>query len=96
MIVLPPGLPVAISGSPSGPKTIVGVIDDNGLLFGSIALAIPPIKPKPLGESGLAEKSSISLFNKNPPPFTDIPLPYEKFKVVVVLTTFPHRSQTEK
>ncbi|CAI8350573.1 MAG: Uncharacterised protein [Porticoccaceae bacterium UBA1117] len=74
-MVLPPGLPVASIGFPSSPNTIVGVIDDKGRFPGSIELAMPPINPKPLGVPGLAEKSSISLFNKNPAPATEIPLP---------------------
>ena len=83
-------------GDPSGSNTMVGGIDERGLLPGSISLAVPPKSPNPLGAPGFEEKSSISLFNKNPPPETEIPLPYEKFKVVVLLTTFPEESHTEK
>ena len=75
MIVLPPGLPVANVGLPSVLNTIVGVIEDKGRFPGSIALATPPISPKPFGEPTFAEKSSISLLSKNPAPATEIPLP---------------------
>ena len=45
IIVLPPGVPVARIGSQSASKAMVGVIDESGLLPGSMALATPPTKP---------------------------------------------------
>ena len=44
IILEPPGEPIARNGSPLS-KTIVGVIELNGLLAGSISLAIPPNNP---------------------------------------------------
>ena len=54
---------------------------ERGRLPAAIELASPPSRPNALGEPGLAEKSSISLFSKNPAPATAMPLPYVKFNV---------------
>ena len=89
IIVEPPGEPTTKNGLLSF-KTIVGVIEESGLLFGSIAFASLPIRPNTFGTPGLEEKSSISLLRKNPAPFTTHPFPYPKFIVVVTLTALPH------
>ena len=76
-------------------NTIVGVIELKGRFPGWIALAAFPTNPKALGTQGLTEKSSISLFRKNPAPSTRKPPPYPKFIVVVTLTALPYLSITE-
>ena len=70
----PPGEPVTISGLPSF-STMVGVIDDSGLLRGPGALAAPPTSPKALGLPGLAAKSSSSLLSSTPVPSATSPSP---------------------
>ena len=79
MIVVPPGDPTVMTGSPSL-KMIVGVILDNGRLFGWTSFAPP----------GRASKSVSSLFKKNPYSGTRIPVPNNCSMVVVNDTTFPH------
>ena len=74
IIRVPPGAPITISSLPSL-VTIVGVMLDNIRLPGAIAFASPPIAPYIFNTPGFAEKSSISLFNKNPSPGTVTPLP---------------------
>ena len=74
IMVDPPGDPTTKNGLLSF-ITIVGVIEDKGLFPGAIALASFPINPKAFGTPGFAEKSSISLFRKNPAPSTIHPLP---------------------
>ena len=74
MIVDPPGEPITINGFPSF-KTIVGVMELNGRFPGWMAFASFPTSPKAFGIPGLDEKSSISLFRKNPAPFTKCPPP---------------------
>ena len=54
---------------------IVGVMELSGLLFGSIEFALLPTRPQKFGVPGLIEKSSISLFRKNPAPATICLLP---------------------
>src|SRR4051812_17187171 len=48
-----------------------------------------------LGEPGLDEKSSISLFIRKPRPSTVTAEPYQSFKVVVIATAFPASSTTD-
>ena len=74
MMRLPPGLPVAIHGSPPV-KMNVGVIELRGRLRASMALASLPSKPKAFGTPGLETKSSISLFIRNPAPGIAMPEP---------------------
>ena len=74
IIVDPPGDPIIIKGFPFF-KTIVGVIEDKGRFPGSMALALLPTSPNALGTPGFDEKSSISLFKKNPAPLTRCPPP---------------------
>ena len=93
-IVEPPGEPTIIKRVPSF-STIVGVIELSILLPGSTELASPPISPYIFGNPGLTEKSSISLFNRNPAPFTTILFPNEPLRVVVTETAFPSLSTTE-
>ncbi len=66
------------------------------ILFpGSILFASPPTAPNILGTPGFIEKSSISLFRKNPAPATTTLLPYKPLSVVVTATAFPSLSITE-
>src|SRR6185369_7571087 len=95
IIVLPPGVPTTINSLPSF-VIIVGVIELNILLLGAIAFASPPTKPNILGVPGLLLKSSISLFRRNPAPFTNTLLPNPPFKVVVTATALPSASTIEK
>ena len=90
----PPGDPIVMIGIPSYIK-IVGVIELRGLLLGSIAFALSPTRPQVLDVPGLIEKSSISLFNKNPAPSTTCLLPKFVFSVVVIATALPSLSTTE-
>ena len=89
IIVEPPGVPTTIFNFPSF-STIVGVIELNILFSGAISLALEPNKPKTFGTFGFALKSSISLFRKNPAPFTKTLEPYPVFKVVVTETALPN------
>ena len=80
IIVDPPGEPVTKKGL-SSLKTITGVMEDNGVFFGSILFASDPIKPYTFGDPGLEEKSSISLFIKIPVPVGTMPDPYAVLRV---------------
>src|SRR5208337_1900058 len=75
--------------------TIVGVIDERGRLPGAMALAAPWINPSEFGTPGLAEKSSISSFNRNPRPCAVTREPNQSLIVVVTATAFPSASTTE-
>ncbi len=61
----PPGVPTTRTGLPSL-NTSVGVMELNGRFPGATALALPCTKPNTFGTPGLAVKSSISSFKKNP------------------------------
>ena len=74
IIVDPPGEPITIKGLLSL-STMVGVMEESGLFPGSTAFASFPINPNALGTPGFDEKSSISLFKKNPAPSTTHPFP---------------------
>ena len=95
IIVDPPGVPTIRKGLLFF-STIVGVIEDNILLLGSIAFASPPTSPNMLGKPGFILKSSISLFNKNPAPSTTTFDPKDELIVVVIATAFPNLSIIEK
>jgi len=69
---------------------MVGVIELNILFSGAMAFALEPTRPYTFGTPGFALKSSISLFKKNPAPFTSTLEPYPVFKVVVTETAFPN------
>ena len=71
----PPRAPVTSSRLPLGSSTIVGDIALSIRLPGAIALALPWINPYMFGTPGLAAKSSISSFRKNPAPATNTPEP---------------------
>ena len=75
MMRLPPGLPVANQGVWSPRKTSVGLMELSGRRPGAMRFAGPCTKPKALAWPGAVLKSSISLFNRNPPPGTRTPLP---------------------
>ena len=94
IIVEPPGVPKIRYGL-SSLRTIVGVIELNGRLAGSIAFASLPSNPNIFGTPGLLEKSSISLLSMKPAPVTVMPLPYPELIVVVTETAFPLLSTTE-
>ena len=88
IIVDPPGVPTTNFNAPSF-STMVGVIELSIRLPGSILLASAPNRPKKFGTPGLALKSSISLFRKNPAPPTTTLFPYAVFMVVVTETALP-------
>ena len=92
-MVVPPGVPTTSKGLLFF-NNKVGVIELNILLPGAIAFASPPTAPYILGTPGLALKSSISLFIKNPAPPTTVLLPYPPFSVVVTATILPSASIT--
>ena len=94
MMRLPPGEPTIMTRSPDSTK--VGVIEESMRLAGAMALASAPTRPKPLGASGLIEKSSISLLRNRPVPAIMRPQPKRKFSVMVAATRLPSRSSTEK
>src|SRR6218665_766162 len=73
-IVVPPGVPTTIFTLPSF-RTKVGAIEDSILFPGSLLLASHITAPTILGTPGFTEKSSISLFKKNPAPETTVVLP---------------------
>ncbi len=95
MIVEPPGVPVTSSTRPCGSSTRVGVMADSMRAPGRTALAGPCTRPNWLGTPGLAVKSSISLFSRNPAPSTVTRLPYSELMVVVTATAFPAASTME-
>src|SRR6186713_1980061 len=94
-MVGPPGVPRTSQSFPFR-NTNVGHIDESIRLPGAIALASRPTTPNKFGTPGLAEKSSISLFSRNPAPRTTSPHPWLPLSVVVLETALPHRSTTEK
>ena len=96
IIVDPPGVPRIKKGESSRFVTIVGVIELNIRFPDAIEFASLPISPYIFGWPGLIEKSSISLFNKNPLLSTVIPLPNHPFREVVKLTEFPYLSIIDK
>ena len=61
----------------------------------SIAFALSPTSPKAFNCPGFDEKSSISLFKKNPAPSTIFLLPKDRLIVVVIPTALPYFSITE-
>jgi hypothetical protein len=75
MIVGPPGEPVTRRTPPSGPRRMAGVMAESIRFPGSTAFASPCTRPYWLGVPGLAAKSSISLFRRNPAPSTVTRLP---------------------
>ena len=89
MIIGPPGEPAAILNLPSGPNTMVGDIALIGRLPGAGALAtgFP-------SRAGSKEKSVSSLLRKNP--FAIISEPNTYSTVVVIDTTSPELSTTER
>src|SRR5690606_9370750 len=95
MIVEPLGVPTTIHNLPSF-STMVGVILLSILFWGAILLASAPTRPNIFGTPGLALKSSISLFRKNPSSSQYTLEPYAPFKVVVTATAFPWASTMEK
>ena len=95
MIVEPPGEPQANAPRP-GITAIVGHIEESMRLPGATALASPWTRPYMFVSPGLVAKSSISLFMRKPRPGATRALPKESFNVVVIETTIPAPSTTEK
>ena len=76
----PPGVPITSDTLPSL-VMMVGLIDDSGCFFGSIALASLPTTPNMLATPGFAEKSSISSLSKMPVPSATTPEPNQPLSV---------------
>src|SRR5215813_4279624 len=76
----PPWRPVTSTGLASL-KTMVGLIDDSGRLYGPGAFAAPPTSPKAFGAPALAAKSSSSLLSRIPVPSATRPSPKLKLSV---------------
>ena len=66
IILLPPDDPITIAASPLSFRTIIGVIEDCGLLPGTMRLTSDGRKPKPFGGPPGTAKSSISLLKTIP------------------------------
>ena len=95
MIVEPPGEPHAKTPRP-GITAIVGHIEDSMRLPEATALVSPWTRPYMFVSPGRAAKSSISLFIRKPRRGATRALPKESFNVVVIETTIPEASATEK
>ena len=92
MIFGPPAAPHVRNGEPSVDKTMVGLMLESGRLFGAIAFASEPTRPKAFGIPGEMLKSSIWLLSITPVPGTMTLHPQVVLTVEVSATQFPRAS----
>ena len=80
MMVWLPGEPNARNGLPSC-STMVGVMEESGVLRGAMASASPKMRPEGSATPGWDAKSPISLLSRKPSPVGVTLLPYWSFSV---------------